>query len=110
MRITEALLADVDALIDELIDRLSTEAAMQAKFNDYLLSKGAVLVREKFPDAVEHIRRQLMGYTNEQFVELVESRVGDDLQMIRINGSVIGGFAGVGLYLITLAVERLCSL
>ena len=106
----EALLADVDALIDELIDRLSTEAAMQAKFNDYLLSKGAVLVREKFPDAVEHIRRQLMGYTNEQFVELVESRVGDDLQMIRINGSLIGGFAGVGLYLITLAVERLCSL
>ena len=105
-----ALLAEVDSLIDEQIDLLSQDEHRQAKFNDYLLSQGAVVVKEKFPDAVAYIRRQLMGYTNEQFVELVESRVGDDLQMIRINGSLIGGAAGIGLYLITLAVERLCSL
>ena len=44
--------------------------------------------------------------SNEELVDLVESRVGEDLQMIRINGSVVGAMVGILLYLITFTVER----
>ena len=40
---------------------------------------------------------------------MAESRVADDLQMIRINGSLVGAFVGMGLYLLGQAVERVCG-
>jgi uncharacterized membrane-anchored protein YjiN (DUF445 family) len=39
------------------------------------------------------VRERLDQYSTETLVELIESRVGNDLQMIRINGSVVGGLA-----------------
>ena len=36
----------------------------------------------------------------------MESRVDDDLQMIRINGSVVGAMAGMALFLIAYFVEK----
>ena len=52
---------------------------------------------------------QLLKYSQQEFVDLVEKRVGDDLQMIRINGSVVGAIAGMGLYVISFVVERMCG-
>lgn len=49
---------------------------------------------------------KLNNLSNEELVDLVESRVGEDLQMIRINGSVVGAMVGILLYLITFTVER----
>ncbi len=43
----------------------------------------------------------LEAFTNEKLVEFVESKAGNDLQMIRINGSVVGGLTGMVLYLAT---------
>ena len=34
-------------------------------------------------------------------VNLIESKVGNDLQMIRINGSVVGGLVGMAVFLLT---------
>lgn len=41
----------------------------------------------------------LERYTDAMLVAFVEEKVGDDLQMIRINGSVVGGLAGMLIYL-----------
>lgn len=40
-------------------------------------------------------------FSNERLVDFMETKVGNDLQMIRINGSVVGGLAGGLLYLAT---------
>jgi uncharacterized membrane-anchored protein YjiN (DUF445 family) len=40
-------------------------------------------------------------WSNEKLVLYIEDKVGNDLQMIRINGSVVGGLTGLVLYLIT---------
>lgn len=42
----------------------------------------------------------LEKYSDEMLVELIESKTGADLQMIRINGSVVGALAGMLFYLI----------
>ena len=53
------------------------------------------------------VRTRLDRFTNEQLVAFIEARVGDDLQMIRINGSVVGGLAGMLLFAITSLAERM---
>lgn len=42
----------------------------------------------------------LEKYSDEMLVELIEGKTGADLQMIRINGSVIGALAGMLFYLL----------
>jgi len=43
-------------------------------------------------------------------VTFVEDKVQDDLQMIRINGSVVGALVGMGLYVLITLTERMWGL
>ncbi len=45
------------------------------------------------------VRENLESLTDDQLVEQIESRVGADLQFIRLNGAVVGGLVGVLLAL-----------
>lgn len=47
------------------------------------------------------VMESLNQFTDGMLVEFIESKVGNDLQMIRINGSVVGGLVGVVLYVMT---------
>ncbi|MDP4161164.1 MAG: DUF445 domain-containing protein, partial [Bacillota bacterium] len=46
------------------------------------------------------VREGLEPLTNDMLVELIEEKAGNDLQMIRINGSVVGGLVGMFLYVL----------
>ena len=46
------------------------------------------------------IEERLNGLSDEELVEFTEEKVADDLQMIRINGSVVGSLAGMALYIV----------
>ena len=46
------------------------------------------------------VEEKLSQFSNAMLVEFIETRVGNDLQMIRINGSVVGGAVGMLLYLL----------
>lgn len=46
------------------------------------------------------VREGLEPLTNDMLVELIEDKAGNDLQMIRINGSVVGGLVGMLLYVL----------
>ena len=39
-------------------------------------------------------------FTDDALTELIESRVGEDLNWIRLNGTFVGGLIGVALYLV----------
>lgn len=45
------------------------------------------------------IRQALASFSDERLSRFVESKVGNDLQWIRINGSVVGGLVGIVLFL-----------
>lgn len=47
------------------------------------------------------IEERLAALSDEELVSFVEPKVSDDLQMIRINGSIVGGMAGMALFIIT---------
>ncbi len=47
------------------------------------------------------VRVSLNELTNEKLVDFIQSKAGNDLQMIRINGSIVGGFVGMLIFIIT---------
>lgn len=51
------------------------------------------------------IKKNLDKYNNAEITKLMEEKVSDDLQMIRINGSVVGGFVGALTYISTFWIK-----
>lgn len=51
------------------------------------------------------VREGLDPWTDDKLVELIEDKAGNDLQMIRINGSVVGGLAGMLIYLLGMVLQ-----
>lgn len=47
------------------------------------------------------VTESLNEFTNEKLVDFIENKTGNDLQMIRINGSIVGGLAGIIIYVLT---------
>lgn len=58
------------------------------------ISENAELIDNYFVQYLENLDTKQMS-------NLIEEKVGEDLQYIRINGTVIGGFIGVVLYTVT---------
>lgn len=56
------------------------------------------------------IRERLDELSDDELVVFVETKVQDDLQMIRINGSLVGSLVGMGLYMLVSLAERMWGL
>ncbi|NTV89614.1 MAG: DUF445 domain-containing protein [Clostridiales bacterium] len=52
----------------------------------------------------EIARETLEAFTNERLVKFIEDKAGNDLQWIRINGSIVGASAGLIVFLFTTLV------
>lgn len=51
------------------------------------------------------VQSSLESLSNNMLVDLIEQKAGNDLQMIRINGSVVGSLAGILFYLFNLLLQ-----
>ncbi len=92
-----------DAIIDEFQTRADWQANVNAWLRDFLEQQLLAHYRI-IPETVE---AYLSHLSDDELIELAETRVADDLQMIRINGSVVGAFVGMALYLLVSALERM---
>ncbi|AGA70648.1 putative membrane protein [Desulfitobacterium dichloroeliminans LMG P-21439] len=81
------------------IASLKESPEKQGDFNAYVQAKIIPLINSKHQKIGQLVHEGLEKYSNEMLVELIESKAGEDLQMIRINGSVVGGLAGMLIYL-----------
>ncbi len=96
------VLQAIDAFVAGLDDD-EQRASLDAWAKKMLLR----FVEQRQDDIGGLVRQYLDALTNEKLAAFIEERVGDDLQMIRINGSVVGGLVGMGLYLLTAWAERM---
>ena len=98
-------LEQVNAYADERIDEYIRSEVWQARFDrmvkDFL---HAELVKHHALLA-GIIQERLDEFSDDELVEFVEEKVQDDLQMIRINGSIVGALAGMGLYILIAIAE-----
>jgi len=71
------------------------------KLNDVILDV-AVVVVERYQDEVgDFIATTVAGWDPDVTARRVELAIGRDLQFIRINGTLVGGLAGLVLYLLS---------
>lgn len=90
--------------IDRYTDQLQKDPVQMNDLDRWLKNKVFSLADDVHAKVGTLIHEALQGYSNEQIVEMIESKAGNDLQMIRINGSIVGSLVGICLYLIVTAI------
>lgn len=98
---------ETDKLVDKKIDEFIKDAAAQKKFDTLVKNMLENLLNEYHGQIPAMIREKLDQLDDEKLTEFVESRVSDDLQMIRINGSVCGALAGMFLYIVSQIIAQI---
>ena len=93
--------------LEHRIEVFLSDAEARASFNAWVLRWFDGLLAAHHAELPQMMERQLARMSDDEMVELVETRVEDDLQMIRINGAVVGSVVGMLLYLLTMAAERM---
>ena len=102
--ISKKLIVEAENQIEALKDEFNENEIMQHKVDLYLKDSLYKLVDNFHHNIGKLVRENLSKYSNEMLVDLIEDKAGNDLQLIRINGSVVGGLVGIAFFLITYAI------
>ncbi|OLC14914.1 MAG: hypothetical protein AUH29_09270 [Candidatus Rokubacteria bacterium 13_1_40CM_69_27] len=113
-----ALLVDLQRPASEAVawvaDRLErwhrvvvTDAALRGQVERWIKTRATELVERHHGRIAAFIEKGVHALGPEGAVRLIEEHAGDDLQYIRVNGTVVGGLAGGLLYAIHLLVRLL---
>lgn len=99
-------LKNLEEYVERYIDTFCASKAMQASFDTKVKKFFQSELDKHHAMLTGLIRERLDEFSDDALVAFVESKVEDDLQMIRINGSAIGGLVGMGLFLLVTTAER----
>ena len=92
------LVAWITGQIERARETLVSDAAVRASLDRWLKQHAATLVERYQSHLAAFIERGVHALGAEGAVRLIEEHAGDDLQYIRVNGTVVGGLAGGGIY------------
>lgn len=98
---------EINAWIDRKIADLKESPRLQRCVDRKLKAYASQFVCAQHGVIAKIIGDRLNEFSNSSLVSFIEARVADDLQMIRINGSLVGAAAGMLLYVITSVAERI---
>ena len=96
-----ATLASLAATLGEQID---ANPGLRRWIDEQILKSVPPLVDENKAKIGRFIEERINDWHDERFVREMEREIGPDLQYIRINGTLVGGLAGLLIYLLTRAV------
>ena len=94
------LLAWVVERLDGWLVRVEKDEATRGEVNDWCRRLTVGLVERHHSVIGQLVEEQLNRLSDESLVELIENKVGEDLNWIRLNGTFVGGMIGVVLYLL----------
>jgi uncharacterized membrane-anchored protein YjiN (DUF445 family) len=101
------LRTELGRLISTTSARLATDAPMRERVN-HDLTRLVIHLSARYRDHVSgHIAERVSQWGASEITDKLELQVGADLQYIRINGTLIGGTAGLLLYALTLGMDYL---
>ncbi|MCX7711663.1 MAG: DUF445 domain-containing protein [Clostridia bacterium] len=90
----------LDGFIDKIIDGATSDHEIKEKINSFI-KKSIISVICAYKEEISKlIRHTVEEWDAEDMVMKIEMHVGADLQYIRINGTVIGGLAGLVIHLL----------
>jgi uncharacterized membrane-anchored protein YjiN (DUF445 family) len=103
--------SETAAWIAERLERarqaLVTDAGLRTQIGEWLKARVGELVVRYHGRIAEFIANGVRALGPEGVVRLIDEHAGDDLQYIRVNGTVVGGLAGGAIYGVHLLVNLL---
>jgi len=116
--VRQALAADVASADSEVVgwvsDRLDrarhalvADSALRAELDAWAKARVIELVERHHGRLAVFIENGVRALGPEGAVRLIEEHAGDDLQYIRLNGTVVGGLAGGAMYSVHLLIRLL---
>ena len=91
----------VGVLAAALGERLAADAPMQRWINAQILAAAPVAIARYREDIRRCIVERVARWDSAELTAEVERSVGRDLQFIRVNGTVVGGLAGLAIHAVT---------
>ena len=82
-------------------ERIAADAGISAWINEQIVTLAPRIVEEHRVSAGRFIERQINEWDDATLVRELERNIGPDLQYIRINGTLVGGAAGLIIYTLT---------
>jgi uncharacterized membrane-anchored protein YjiN (DUF445 family) len=95
--------------LDVWLERLHRDTALRQEVNDWCGRMAAQMVEKHHSLIGFLVEEQLDRLSDETLSERIQSRVGEDLNWIRLNGTFVGGLVGACLYLMFTLVTWLLS-
>jgi uncharacterized membrane-anchored protein YjiN (DUF445 family) len=87
--------------------RLVEDAALRQALGDWAKARAMELVDRYHDRLAAFIENGVRALGPDGAVRLIEEHAGDDLQYIRVNGTVVGGLAGGAIYAVHLLLQLL---
>jgi uncharacterized membrane-anchored protein YjiN (DUF445 family) len=97
----------IAARLERARQALVGDAVLRVEIAGWIRTRVAELVERYHGRIAQFIENGVLALGPEGAVRLIEEHAGDDLQFIRVNGTVVGGLAGGAIYGIHLLVTRL---
>jgi len=97
----ERILELVDNKLRQFTARLEHEQDLRRQLDSVVKNFLLKSIEARHGEIGKLVQTSLERLDNQMLVELIEEKAGNDLQMIRINGSVVGGLSGILLYIMT---------
>src|SRR5438128_1855353 len=95
----------VTAMLESLGQTLRADREIQQWIDEQILRAAPALVEECRAKIGRFIEDQIMSWQEEKLVAELERHIGPDLQYIRINGTLVGGLAGLIIAALTQLVR-----
>jgi len=87
---------------DKIITEFAQNEEERGKFDQVVKKMLSQWLDTYHAEIGKIVMESLNKFSDVMLVDFIETKVGNDLQMIRINGSVVGGLVGMVLYIMTL--------
>jgi uncharacterized membrane-anchored protein YjiN (DUF445 family) len=97
----------ITARLDGLRRQLATDESLRRALDRWIKAHVIGLIERYHDRIAQFIERGVHALGPKGAVRLIEEHAGDDLQYIRVNGTVVGGLAGGALYAIHLLLRLL---
>ncbi|MFP1909569.1 DUF445 domain-containing protein [Lonsdalea quercina] len=96
-----AVQARISAIGQWLGQTLMQDEGLRTSLNQHLEEAVRTLAPEFADFLTRHISDTVKSWDAQEMSHLIELNIGKDLQFIRINGTLVGGSIGLGLYLLS---------
>ena len=96
----ELLLGRFEHLFRDLGERFEREPALRDKVDGWIESSAAFIAREHGHEVAALIASTVERWDADETSRRIELQVGRDLQLIRVNGTLVGGLVGLLIYIV----------